>query len=76
MNKEELLMYNAKETLEIINKGIEKLNSIMEEITRYGYKYDLELEDIDCSTVSSKKQYHRLNAILTKDLSTVKENEE
>lgn len=70
MNKEELLMNNAKETLEIINNNIKKLNSIMEEITHYGYKYDLELESIDCSTIISIKKLYKLNAILTKDFTS------
>lgn len=67
MNKEELLMCNAKETLEIANKCIEKLNNIMEEFTHYGYKYDIELESIDCSTVETQRKKYILKASVMKD---------
>lgn len=72
MNKEELLRSNAVETLEIINKGISKLNSIMEELTNIGYGYEMELENIDCSTLELKKQCYKLSVILTKDISNEK----
>ena len=69
MNKEEVLMCNAKETLEIANKCIEKLNDIMKQLTLIGYKYELALDEIDSSTLDSTDKHYKLNAILMKDLS-------
>lgn len=72
MNKEELLMCNARETLEIANKCIQKLDDILNQISFLGYKCELDLETIDSSTLDSNNQHHKLNAILMKDLSNEK----
>lgn len=72
MNKEELLRHKAEKTLEIINKGISELNNIMEGFTNIGYEYEMELENIDCSTLELKKQCYKLSVILTKNISNEK----
>lgn len=72
MSKEELLMCNARETLEIANKCIQKLDDILNQISFLGYKCELDLETIDSSILDSNNQHHKLNAILMKDISNEK----
>lgn len=68
MNDENYLMTNARDTLDTINKYIAKLNNIMEELVKIGYNYEMELENIDCSSIELKKQIYELKVILTKEI--------